>query len=77
MRKLNAMLTPLIREPRSRLIGTIPAGVSDDAGDRGGISDSSETRCRVRRPHEPHPRQADMLRFQLTVVICKFDGRPL
>ena len=58
------------------LIGTIPAGVLDDADDRGGISGPSETCCQVRRPQEPHPRQRDMLRFQLTVVICKFDGRP-
>ncbi len=50
-------MSRLLSEPQSCLIGTIPAGVLDDADDGGGISDSSETRYQVRRPQEPHPRQ--------------------
>jgi len=38
----------LLSEPRSWQIGTIPAGVLDDADDGGGISDISETRFQVR-----------------------------
>ncbi len=66
----------LLSEPRSLQIGTIPAGVLDDADDRGGISDSSKTCRQARRPHEPHPCQGNMLRFSLTIVIYKFNGRP-
>jgi len=59
------------------MIGTIPVGVSDDVGDEGGISVSSSVNIPTYGPHEPHPRQLEMVRFSTTVVIHKFYGRPL
>lgn len=58
------------------VIGTIPAGVTDDVGDEGGISESSDVCCQTTDPMSHTPVSDEMLRFQLAGVIHKSDGRP-
>ncbi len=74
--KKSSLRLVYIQSHDQQVIGTIPVGVSDDVVDEGGISESSSVRFQTRGPHEPHPRQAEMLLFLLTVVIHKFNGRP-
>ncbi len=74
--KKSSLRLVYIQSHDQQVIGTIPVGVSDDVVDEGGISESSSVRFQTREPHEPHPRQAEMLLFLLTVVIHKFNGRP-
>lgn len=57
-------------------VKTVMGSTIEFADDEGGISELSGIRLQTRRPLEPHPRQKVMLRFSITGVIRKFDGRP-
>lgn len=55
-------------KPAPWFAGTIPADVADDADDGGGTSESSSRPKDRYEPHEPHPRQRQILRLRRASV---------